>query len=123
MVDKEQCMDEQTTTERPLSEEDLQQITGGTSEDATTWFHNLSQEHRDLINAYKGGKGFVSESDQALAKKLAVEYSRLAKLSGKPLTIGAIESGSTASRVGQLRPKRTGESLGTEPPFKMPRLS
>lgn len=93
-------MDEHTKTELDLSEEYLQQITGGTPEDATIWLHNLPDEHRSLFNAYRSGRD-LSESMYQQALILSRQYDYLRKLPPKTLT-----DGSGASRVGLLRPKQ-----------------
>jgi hypothetical protein len=97
-------MDEHKKTELHLSEEQLQHIMGGTYQDAKNWLLNLPDDHQRLFDYYKRGKlaKLTDENELSTAIKLGREYRRLRALNNKTLT-----DGSEASRVGQLRPKKS----------------
>lgn len=103
--DQEKTVDKHTKTELYLDEEHLQQITGGTPEDVKNWLRNLPQEHRDIYNAYRMNKldpKIDPPSAIELGRRLNKQRAELYWLSHKTLS-----DGSTASRVGQLRPKKS----------------
>jgi hypothetical protein len=87
-------------TEHLLNEEELQNVAGGTPDDAKIWKQNLSEEEQKLHNAYKKGN-LTNEADLAKGSALEKEYKRLKSLPEKTLS-----DGTSASRVGQLRPKK-----------------
>jgi bacteriocin-like protein len=93
-------MQEYKNIEHVLTEDELQNVAGGTLDDANTWKQNLSEEEQRLRLAYKKGN-LIDKADIAKGRALDKEYKRLKRLPEKILSDGA-----SASRVGQLRPKK-----------------
>ena len=93
-------MKEDKNIEHILAEDELQNVAGGTPDDAKTWKLNLSDEDQRLHNAYRKGK-LIDEAELARGRALDTQYKRLKRLPAKTLS-----DGTSASRVGQLRPKK-----------------
>ena len=91
-------MDENFGTQSQVSEEQLQEITGGTPEDASTWRQNLTSIQRNILSRYS--RGASANAELAVARDLNSTHTRLYYLPAKILS-----DGTTASRVGVLRPK------------------